>query len=195
MHGGGGLRGSVRPCSPTPDSSSQTIFCLDRLISSKGDYFSLSALSRVSLPFSTAAPQCSDFILPRRISGPAVIWTRQIPVFLWAALIIAAALPVGGGVGVSSGFQLDAWRLSAVCFCVISQREWIVCGTPVTPRSQVLSTVAGDSRAHNHILISVGRDRSLAQLTSFIRAHLSSQKLPSQSLALARCLLFFFLYF
>lgn len=113
----GGSKGSVWPCSATPDSSSQTISCLDRLISSKGDYFSLSALSRVSLPFSAAAARCSDFILPQRISGPAVIWMRQIPVFLWAALIIAAALL--GGFPHFSIRRLEA--LSSLFLCNLSE--------------------------------------------------------------------------
>lgn len=133
-------KGSVWPCSLTPDSSSQTVSCLDRLISSKGDYL---------------LPVCPfTRIVTFRYCCTPMLWFHTTPAYQQASCNVDEAntcfslgcsyyrccIAWGGGF---PSFQLDAWRHSAVCFCVISQREWIVCGTPVIPHSEVLSTVVG----------------------------------------------------
>lgn len=46
------------------DSYGHVISRLDKLISTKGDYFPSSAFSHISLTFSAATPWCFDFILP-----------------------------------------------------------------------------------------------------------------------------------
>lgn len=103
----------------------------------------------------------------------------------------------GGGFAQFSIRRLE--DLSSLFLCNLSEREWMVCGTPVTPHSEVLSAVAGT--VHNQILISVGRDRSLVQLMSFIWVRLSSQKEESVivpqlhlifAIAVTRCVLVYF---
>lgn len=56
--------------------------------------------------------------------------------------------------GFFPSFQLDAWRLSAVCSCVISQRVDSLWDTSRTTHWSLVNC----SCVHNHILISVGRD-------------------------------------
>lgn len=74
------------------DRYSHAISHLDRLISSKGDYFPLSAFPHIQYlcPSVLLHP---DALIPccyhlACISSHAVIWTSLIPVILWGALIV-----------------------------------------------------------------------------------------------------------
>lgn len=113
------------------DSCGYTISRLDRLISSKGDYFPSSAFPHISLSFSTAAPRCSDFILTKSYQQPCCNMDKANTCYSMGSSYCDCCVA-----GISPSFQLDALRLSAACCYVISQRRWIVSGTAITTQSK-----------------------------------------------------------
>jgi len=117
------------------DRCGNAISCLDRVISSKGDYFLLSAFLHKSLSFCAATPWCSDSMLllpnwyqPARCNMDKSNTCNSIgnPY---------CHRSVGG---ISLSFQLDALRLSATRCYVISQRRLIVSRTLIRTQSKVL---------------------------------------------------------
>lgn len=97
------------------DSCGHTISRLDRLISSKGDYFPSSAFPLISLSFSTAAPRCSDFILPKSYQQACCNMDKANTCYSLGSSCCDCCIA-----GISPSFQLDALRLSAACCYVIS---------------------------------------------------------------------------
>lgn len=114
------------------DRYGHAISCLDRLISSKGDYFPSAAFPHISLSFSTATPRCSDSILPNSYQQGCCNMDKANTCYSMGSSHCDYRIA-----GISPGFQLDALRLSAACCYVISRRRQIDCGTLITTQSKV----------------------------------------------------------
>lgn len=130
----GGSEGDDRPRLPAcrSDSCGHTISRLDRLISSKGDYFPLSAFPHISHSFSAAAPRCSDFILPKSYQQACCNMDKANTCYSVGSSYCDCCVS-----GISPSFQLDARRLSAACCYVISERRRAVWGTLIITQSKV----------------------------------------------------------
>lgn len=133
------------------DRYGHAISRLDRLISSKGDYFPSPPRlpsPHVFLSLSAATPWWSDstLLLPNSFQQACCNMDKANTCYSMGSSYCDCHVA-----GISLGFQLDALRLSAARCYVISQRTQIVCGTLITTQ-----TLAESGRCvHNQVQTSL----------------------------------------
>lgn len=113
------------------DRYGHAISRLDRLISSKDDYFPLSAFPHIQY---LATPRCPDsvLLLPSLYQQACCNMDKANTCYSMGSSHCDCRVA-----GISLGFQLDALRLSAARCYVISQRRQIACRALITTQSRV----------------------------------------------------------